>query len=96
VTPQNPNDWFMLSNKNPQQMRDMAVDRARIEPLVRAAMRAPAAAGYLPAVFGSLPLQPAEAGQQSSLAEQAARAATLSETLGACAARLCAVCTFVA
>jgi hypothetical protein len=85
VTPQNVNDWFMLGSKNPAEMRDMAVDRGRLEPLVSAAIKPPSpAAGYLPAVFGSLPLQPLEEGQSSSLSDQAARAAKLHMALGAC------------
>jgi hypothetical protein len=78
VTPQNANDWFMLGSKNPAEMRDMAVDRGRLEPLVAAAIKPPSpTAGYLPAVFGSLPLQPPEEGQSSSVSDQAARAAKL-------------------
>lgn len=82
VTPRNPNDWFMFSTKNPAQVRDMAVDRARLEPLVRAAAKPDSLVlGYLPAVLGSLPAQPPEEAQRSTLAEQAARAAALHAAL---------------
>jgi hypothetical protein len=82
VTPCNPNDWFMLSaGKSPADVRAMAVDRARLEPLARAALKGDALA-YLPAALASMPLQPPEEGQQSSLAEQASRAAVLHAALG--------------
>ena len=83
MTPANPNDWFMLGSKNPAQMRAMAVDRARLEPLVRAALKDRAATAYLPALWGSLPLQPPEEGAGSTLADQATRAAALQAALGA-------------
>lgn len=82
VTPRNPNDWWMFGTKNPAQVRDMALDRARLEPLVRAAAKADSLVlGYLPAVLGSLPAQPPEEAQRSTLADQAARAAALHAAL---------------
>jgi hypothetical protein len=82
VTPRNPNDWFMFSSRNPAQVRDMALDRGRLEPLVRAAAKADSLLlGYLPAVLGSLPAQPPDEAQRSTLAEQAARAAALHTAL---------------
>ena len=82
VTPRNPNDWFMFSSRNPAQVRDMALDRARLEPLVRAAAKADSLVpGYLPALLASLPAMPGEEAQRSTLADQAARAAALHAAL---------------